>query len=169
MTVSTAISQISASLGPITGKSRLYVTPCFPAGAGPDFINAVIILSTMLTAGKVLESLHNIEADFGRERTLRWGQRTLDLDLLCLGATVLPDPATQTTWRHLSPDAQANRAPDQLILPHPRIQDRAFVLVPMAEVAPNWVHPVLGQTTVQMLRALPQDAIDAVVPFTPPD
>lgn len=165
VTVVQAMSRISAELGPITGKSRLYVTPCFPVGAGPDFINAVILVCTLLTADKVLEALHNIEADFGRKRAVRWGQRTLDLDLLCMETAVLPDHATQTTWRHLSPEEQVQRAPDRLILPHPRLQDRAFVLVPWAEIAPDWRHPILDQTVTEMLEHLPQSDIDAVVPL----
>jgi len=164
-TVLQAISRISASLGTITGKSQLYLTPCFPVGAGPDFVNAMILVCTTVSPDKVLERLHKIEADFGRERVLRWGQRTLDLDLLCMETAVLPDAATQTTWRHLAPEEQAKRAPDRLILPHPRIQDRAFVLVPWAEIAPDWRHPVLNETVAEMLAQLPQADIDAVVPI----
>ena len=65
-------------------------------------------------------------------------------------------------WRGLTPEAQQSRAPDRLILPHPRLHERAFVLVPLADVAPDWVHPVLGRSVQQMLDDLPQAARDEV-------
>lgn len=162
-TLERAVSRIAAALGPITGKSPFYITPCFPAGHGPDYVNAAISLHTSEVPSKVLESLHKIEAEFGRTREVRWGERTLDLDLLGVGATILPDPETFETWRHLPLNDQSALVPDQLILPHPRIQDRAFVLVPLADVAPNWVHPVTDHTVLQMRDALPATDLAAVV------
>ena len=137
--------------------SRLFLTPCFPAGAGPDYVNAAALLQVDqgLSAKVLLARLHRIEAMFGRKRETRWGMRTLDIDLLALGDQILPDPETQTHWRNLDPTLQARAAPDQLILPHPRLQDRAFVLVPLADVAPDWCHPVLELTVTQMLGRLP--------------
>jgi len=148
----------------IQSISRLYRTPCFPAGAGPDYVNAAAVVSVPsgTGAGTVLAALHAVEARFGRERLQRWGMRTLDIDLLAFGDSVQPDPATQDHWRNLPPAAQAREAPGQLILPHPRLQDRAFVLVPLADVAPDWVHPRTGLTVRQMLAALPLSDRDAV-------
>lgn len=91
--------------------------------------------------------------------------RTLDIDLVALGDSVLPDGATQDAWRRLPPEAQVRTTPDRLILPHPRLQDRAFVLVPLADVAPDWVHPRTGQTVRQMLDALPAEDRAAVKPL----
>lgn len=147
--------------------SRIWRTPCFPAGAGPDYANAAAVVTGAVLEDEesVLAALHRIEARFGRERQVRWGGRTLDIDFLALGDSVLPDAEVQGHWRNLPPEDQTRETPDRLILPHPRLQDRAFVLVPLAEVAPDWRHPVLGLTVREMLAALPQAARDEVVPF----
>lgn len=147
----------------VVASSRLYRTPCFPAGAGPDYVNGAAVLRFDGGAQEILALLHRVEAAFGRERVRRWGQRTLDLDLIAVGHQVQPDPETFAAWRDLPPEAQISAAPEQLILPHPRVQDRAFVLVPLAEVAPGWVHPVLGKSVQEMLEALPQADRNAVV------
>lgn len=149
----------------ILAMSRLYSSPCFPVGAGPDYVNATALIETELTPEALLRRLHAVEAAFGRQRVQRWGQRTLDLDLLACGDLVLPDAATQDHWRALAPDQQAKAAPQELILPHPRLQDRAFVLVPLADIAPDWRHPRLGLTVLQMLGRLKKAEIDAVRPL----
>ena len=151
----------------VVALSRFFATPCFPAGAGPDYVNAAAVLDgTGLTdLASILARLHAVEARFGRQRLQRWGMRTLDIDLLAMGDSVLPDAATQDRWRGLDPAAQIGSTPDRLILPHPRLQDRAFVLVPLADVAPDWVHPRTRRNVRQMLTALPQADRDAVKPL----
>ncbi len=143
--------------------SKLYQTPAFPVGAGPDFINAACSFRTEKPADEVLSLLLSIETDFGRERLTRWGERTLDLDLIAAGDLVLPDLRAFNHWRNLPIEDQKVQTPDSIILPHPRIQDRAFVLVPMADVAPDWRHPVLGQTTTEMLAKLPASDRDEIL------
>lgn len=162
VTVQKASLRIAEVLGNKVNSSAIYATPAFPAGAGPDFSNAVIRIGTNLPADRILALLHQIEAEAGRERLVRWGQRTLDLDLLAVGDQVLPDRQILQDWIDLDPARQAEIAPDTLILPHPRLQDRSFVLVPMADVAPEWVHPVLGQTVEQMRDARPADEVATV-------
>lgn len=151
----------------LLGLSRFYATPCFPAGAGPDYVNAAAVLqgADENDLASTLARLHAVEARFGRKRVQRWGMRTLDIDLLAMGDSVLPDAETQDRWRLMPTEAQIRSTPDRLILPHPRLQDRAFVLVPLADVAPDWVHPRTGLSVRQMLEALPQADRDAVKPL----
>lgn len=115
---------------------------------------------------ELLEHLHDIEAELGRERGQRWAARTMDLDLIACGGEILPDPTEWTKWRDLPADMQLRESPDQLILPHPRLADRAFVLVPMAEIDPDWVHPVSGKTVAAMLEAVPIADREAVRPWS---
>lgn len=178
VTIRAAMEQIGREIGPVAAASPLYRTPCFPAGAGPDYVNAALRIDGGGDAGPsnpgasdpgasdpgaILARLHRIELRHGRARAERWGMRTLDLDLIAVGDLVLPDAATQARWRALPADLQRMRAPDALILPHPRVQDRAFVLVPLADVAAGWVHPVLGLSVAQMLAARPAEEVAGVV------
>ena len=161
-TVQKAMLSVAALADAPAKLGGLFATPAFPAGAGPDFVNAGMAIATTRPAADLLAALHAIEADAGRHRTRRWGQRTLDLDLIAVGDDVLPDRQTHQKWRDLPLDVQQRDAPDELILPHPRLQDRAFVLVPLLDVAPDWRHPLLGKTIAQMCAALP-DAMRAEV------
>ena len=164
-TVRAAFRSLTARNLILRRSSRLYATPCFPAGTGPDYVNACAVIAGAGDAPGILTLLHEVEAEFGRLRRERWGSRTLDIDLLAIGGTVLPDVATQAEWRALPPGQQIGRTPDRLILPHPRLQDRAFVLVPLCDVAADWVHPLLGRSAAELCAALPAEARVEVVPL----
>lgn len=149
----------------IAGVSDLFATPAFPEGAGPDYVNGAVSFTSDRDAQSILNALHQIEAQIGRVRDTRWGARAADLDLLFLGDVVQPDPQVQTQWRTMPLVRQVASTPDRLILPHPRLQDRSFVLVPLAQVAPDWVHPVTGLSVAQMRDALRGDDIATVRPL----
>ncbi|WP_052051054.1 2-amino-4-hydroxy-6-hydroxymethyldihydropteridine diphosphokinase [Leptolyngbya sp. KIOST-1] len=96
----------------------------------PDILNACAIVKTTLSPQHLLAQLLDIEQRFGRVRRQRWGPRTLDLDLIFYGQVCLTEP--------------------NLHIPHPRMRDRAFVLIPLAEIAPNWRDPVSGELVKQL-------------------
>ena len=165
MTLKSALLALSGVNLKVAKVSRFFRTPCFPEGAGPDFVNAAALVESDLSALEILERLHEVEATYGRERKSRWAGRTLDIDLIGGGDLILPDRVTYEAWRALPLEEQMKSAPDQLILPHPRLQDRAFVLVPLNDVSPGWIHPVSGLSVAEMLAALPESEREAVVPM----
>ncbi len=166
-TLKAALAELQARHGlRLRALSRFFITPAFPEGSGPDYVNACAVLQTGLPPQAVLAALHAVEAGLGRVRDgSRWGARGIDLDLLAMGDRVLPDAATAADWRDLPPRRQRAEAPGQLILPHPRLQDRGFVLVPLAEIAGTWRHPATGQSVAAMLAALPQAGREAIRPL----
>lgn len=142
--------------------SKFHLTPAFPAGIGADFVNCAIRAMTPLSMHQVLQICHRIEAEFGRKRIVRWGERVIDIDLISFNDVITPDMETYQAWVDLPLEEQKKQAPDELILPHPRMQDRAFVLVPMCDVWQDWLHPVLGMTARQLCDRLPDKEVDSV-------
>lgn len=135
-TVEAAIVALQGPEITLISRSRLYRSTAWPDPADPEFINAMISVETSLAPDAMLTRLHAIEAEFGRVRRQVNAPRTLDLDIIDFAGRV--------------------SAPgDNPILPHPRLADRAFVLLPLAEIAPDWRHPVSGATIRELIRALP--------------
>jgi 2-amino-4-hydroxy-6-hydroxymethyldihydropteridine diphosphokinase len=135
--VETAMRILQATeITPIS-RSHLYRSAAWPDPADPEFINAMMSVETSLAPGALLARLHAVEAEFGRERRQVNAPRTLDLDIVDFAGRV--------------------SAPgDSPILPHPRLADRAFVLLPLAEIAPAWRHPVTDVAIGDLIRALPE-------------
>lgn len=120
----------------ITHRSHLFRTAPVGGPEQPDYINAVVIVSTTRTPGDLLTDLQSVEADHGRVRDVRWGPRTLDLDLITYDDVVAHD--------------------DHLELPHPRAHERAFVLVPWHDADPTAIFPGRGPVT-RLLEDLGSD------------
>lgn len=164
-TLVAATRELARTVGNVRSVSRIYETPCWPAGAGPDYANAAVAIDWSGQPEGLLDRLHQIEEFFDRRRAGRWASRTLDLDLIGLGLQVAPDADTQRRWAGLPQEAQRRKAPGELILPHPRLQDRAFVLAPLMDIAPEWRHPVTDRSVRAMWEALSVEDRDAVIPL----
>lgn len=164
-TITAALVELSELGIEVTAQSRFFETPCFPAGAGPDYVNLVAVVMTALSPEVLLEALHEIEAKFERIRDARWAGRTLDIDILSYENIVVPDMETYRYWVELPLQTQMKEAPKNLILPHPRIQDRGFVLIPLCDVWPEWIHPVSGKTARMLCDALPISETKGIKPL----
>lgn len=125
-----ALKDIEQLAGPILSQSSLYQTAAWGFTQQPDFINQVIRIQTTLPPQKLLDVLLTIELIHGREREIHWGPRTLDLDLLFYNDLILNE--------------------ENLTIPHPRIAERRFILIPMQEIAAEWEHPVFKKTIQEL-------------------
>ena len=134
-----AREQIAKRVGAISSKSSVYETEPWGVADQPAFLNQVIRAETTLAPEEVLRIILDIEHELGRVRYERWGARVIDIDLLYYNALVL-DSA-------------------RLTLPHPRLQDRLFNLIPLAEIAPGFVHPSLKKTSLELLESCTDDGV----------
>ncbi|MDD5824216.1 MAG: 2-amino-4-hydroxy-6-hydroxymethyldihydropteridine diphosphokinase [Firmicutes bacterium] len=124
----------NTNLTRVTKQSTLIKTKPYGVLDQPDFVNGMLEIETLLSPHELLDRLHEIEAEAGRERKLRWGPRTLDLDIILYDDEIIED--------------------DDLCVPHVDMANRDFVLKPLAEIAPYKVHPVECKRIIHMLREL---------------
>jgi 2-amino-4-hydroxy-6-hydroxymethyldihydropteridine diphosphokinase len=134
-----ALHQIEKNCGKILDLSAIYETAAWGLTNQPSFYNQALILETNLTPNALMEELLSIETNMGRIRSLKLGPRIIDLDILLIDQLILNT--------------------ELLTLPHPSMAQRRFVLLPLAEIAPNLVHPIL-QKTIQELLLVCIDQLD---------
>ncbi|SOD94351.1 2-amino-4-hydroxy-6-hydroxymethyldihydropteridine diphosphokinase [Caenispirillum bisanense] len=140
-TLRAALAALSERGVAVAACSAFYRTPPWPPGSDqPDYVNAVARVTTALGPVELLACLHSVEADFGRVRSVANAARPLDLDLVAHGAVVMDG---------------------NVVVPHPRLADRAFVLLPLRDVAPDWVDPRTGRALPDLLAALPRADVES--------
>ncbi len=133
--LSKAIKQIEKQIGVVTGQSCLYNTAAWGNTRQSDFLNQVIIVETALSAQQTMQTILNIEKKMGRIRTIKNAPRIIDIDILFFNKEIIDE--------------------DHLTVPHPQIQNRRFVLIPLNQLSPNLKHPVLKKTVHQLLTECP--------------
>lgn len=127
-----AHEKIERQAGVTIKKSAIYETAAWGLTAQNPFLNQVLLISTALNAKELLSTLLNIEQQLGRKRMEKMGPRTIDIDILFYNHEIVSSP--------------------HLTIPHPQIANRRFVLIPLNEIAPDFVHPVLQKTLVELLH-----------------
>ncbi len=125
-----AVEAVS-KLGEVTLLSKIYETEAWGGVAKGPFLNQLIQIKTTYSPSELLTFTQQIETDLGRKRDEHWGDRTMDIDVIYFGENVIDTPAIQ--------------------IPHPFIVERKFVLAPLAEILPDFIHPIIGKTNRQML------------------
>jgi len=132
-----AIVYIKTDIAPIVNRSSVYETQSWGKTDEPDYLNQVIRLKSDMPAHDLLERILHIEQMMGRKREVKWGSRIIDIDILFYGKAIIND--------------------EGLTIPHPELHKRAFTLIPLNEIAPNFIHPGLHKSIFQLKNELKSD------------
>ncbi|TSD66135.1 2-amino-4-hydroxy-6-hydroxymethyldihydropteridine diphosphokinase [Inquilinus sp. KBS0705] len=140
-----AIQHIEEDIAPVSQKSAVYETQSWGKADLPDYLNQVIVIQTNLTAQNVLQKILAIELLLGRKREEKWGSRIIDIDILFYGDQIINAPG--------------------LVVPHPELHNRRFTLEPLAELTPDFIHPVLNKNILILKKELKDTLIVKKVYF----
>jgi 2-amino-4-hydroxy-6-hydroxymethyldihydropteridine diphosphokinase len=134
-----AIEYIEQDIALVVKKSAVYETQSWGKTDLPDYLNQVVMLQTTLSAQEVLQKVLKIEIEMGRTREEKWGSRIIDIDILFYGSYIINEP--------------------NLIVPHPQLHNRRFTLEPLEMLAPDFIHPVLNKSVLELKNSLKDDLI----------
>ena len=130
--ISSALTNISSQIGTIITQSKIYESTPWRVDGQENYLNQVIEIKTQLPADKILEMVLNIENDLGRVRLEKWGERLIDIDIIFFNNDIIESPA--------------------LCVPHKHMHERNFVLEPLNEIAPEFVHPKYNKTISELFK-----------------
>ena len=137
--LSQAIEYIETEIAPVIKASSIYETQAWGKTDLPDYLNQVVLLQTDLSAQAILKKILDIEILLGRRREEKWGSRTIDIDILFYGDGIINE--------------------ENLQIPHPELHNRRFTLEPLAEIAPDFLHPTLNKNILQIKNELKDSLI----------
>ncbi|MFC5626951.1 2-amino-4-hydroxy-6-hydroxymethyldihydropteridine diphosphokinase [Algoriphagus winogradskyi] len=129
--LTSAVKAVS-ELGEVTAKSKVYETEAWGGVAKGPFLNQIVEIETTYSPFEILNFIQKIEIVLGRKRDEHWGDRTMDIDIIYFGGQVIEAV--------------------ELEIPHPYLSERKFVLIPLAEILPDFIHPITGKSSLQMLK-----------------